>query len=187
MYESWKHVVHLFLNIRFVSVHVCERMVCRDVSCFFFFFWRVHSVMNQDVHENISINPFNARVTKSQNMHYFAKFQNQWGLGILMSGTKVMNTCSFTTHSSVCFKICVECIICYDGLEAASSFPLHMTPLNLEVFYVHSSIRQSHLTLFEYPSLFLPSPLLLLYLGATPTNYINYIMWCAPHCLQKNV
>ena len=102
---------------------------------------------------------------KSQNVHYFAKSQNQWGLEFLMSGTKVMNTCSFTTHSSVCFKICIECIICHGGLEEASSSPLHMTPLNLEVSHVHSSIRQSHPTLFENLSLSLPSLILLLYLG----------------------
>ena len=51
---------------------------------------------------------------------------------------------------------------------------------------IHSSIRQSHPTLLSLSLLhLLPSPILLLYTGATPNNCINYITWCAPHCLQQ--
>lgn len=60
-----------------------------------------HSIMNTIKRESYVftlIIPICVCGTKSWNMCYFAKSQNQWGLKFILSDIKFLNTCLFTIH-----------------------------------------------------------------------------------------
>ena len=58
-------------------------------------------------------------------------------LKFIRSDTKFMNTCSFIIHVkriSACYKVFVECILCFSELEEVSS-SFESEPLTLEASY----------------------------------------------------
>ena len=67
--------------------------------------------------ETTLIIPFSTCGTNSQNMHYFGKSQR-------LSDIEFMLIYHIFKKISVCFKVFVECIVCFGGLKEASSFQL---------------------------------------------------------------
>ena len=97
--------------------------------------------------------PFSACNIDFWNSHYFAKSQNQWGLIILLSDTKFMNTCSFTTpfeKVNVCPKVLVECVICSSEFKEASSSSLRLVPLAHEVSPNNKQLKEICIKNFQH-------------------------------------
>ena len=72
-------------------------------------------------------------VSNSRNTDYFVKSQNQQELEFLLIDTNFRNSFAIVYKKiSECFKVFVECIICFGDLKEASSSLLQSTLLTLE-------------------------------------------------------